>query len=54
MASNPNRSRYEVSDEEITVLDERLKTLEDDEKIARDAAEVLADIRHNIKHPVPR
>lgn len=41
-------------DDVARILKERDATFERDKKDAQDAKEVLADIRRDLKHPVPR
>jgi hypothetical protein len=52
-SSNPRQGDQEVSEDEKRILDERLKTFDEDRKSARPADEVIRDLRQKFK-PVPR
>lgn len=56
MSANPSRpaSEPELDDETKAILDERLKTLDEDARTARDAREVVTEIRAKLKHPAQR
>jgi hypothetical protein len=52
--SNASIGPVTVSDEEVQVITERLRTYEEDKYDTVDALEALAEMRRNLKHPVPR
>ena len=53
-SSNPTRrGDQEVTEDEKRILDERLKTFDEDRKSARPADEVIRDLRQKFK-PVSR
>ncbi len=43
-----------VDEETMAILDERLKTIDEDAKSARPWREVMAEIRAKLKHPAPQ
>ena len=56
MASNPKRPGEveELDAETKAILTERLRTVDEDVKTARDARVVIAELREKLKHPAPR
>ena len=56
MSSQPHRPepQTKIDPETQAILDERLKTIDQDQRQAMDAREALAEIRRNLKHPAPR
>jgi hypothetical protein len=56
MSTSANRpvQPEEIDEETRRVLDERLKTLDEDVKAARPADEVIAELRAKFKRPAPR
>lgn len=55
MGTSPKRPNDDEIDEETRrILDERLKTADEDGKTARPWREVLNDAKRKLEHPAPR